>query len=196
METDKRKKGVKVYSHPVDISPINAFKGVTYFETDVSSLTALILDAESYPSWMRLTNVSEIVKKISNTEHYQYTVNKIMWPIKPRDTGGYMKGFYHPETGTVEIRFKHKPDLVPPNKKYVRIPIIIGHYSITPKPGGKVEFVFEAVTEVGGWIPTWAINFYLVNIPLGTFNSIRKIMPLEKYKGHTYDFTKDFAFVK
>ncbi len=191
----KDKKGIKVYSHPVEISTVNAFKGVMTLETDVSSLAALILDAESYTKWMRVTDVSEYVKKISETEYYRYTVNKIKWPVKPRDCSAYMKGFYYPETDAVMIRFKHKPDFVPRNKKYVRIPIIIGHYLITPKPDDTVELIFEAVVETGGWVPNWIINFYLADIPHGTFNSIQKIMPLTQYKEKKYNFTKDFEVI-
>jgi hypothetical protein len=73
---------------------------------------------------------------------------------------------------------------------------MIGYYMVKPKPNGKVEFTFESVVEMAGWIPTWIINFYIADVPIGTFESILDIMPLDKCKNHKYDFEKAFAVVK
>lgn len=189
----KEKNGALIYSRHVDISTVNAFKGIVELETDLNSLTALLLDCEYYPEWMRLTHVSEIVKKVSETEYYRYTINRLKWPLKSRDCSIYNKGFYNPDTGAVMLRFEHKPDYVPREKKYIRIPIIIGYYMITPLPNGNVKLTFEAVVDMGGWLPSWIVNFYLADVPYGTFESIQNIMPLDRYKGVSYNYTKDFS---
>ncbi len=192
----KKKKGITTWVRPVEISPVKSFKGIIEFDTSVGALTALLFDTENLPNWMRLTNAAEVIKQPSKTEVYRHTINKPMWPVRPRDCCSLMKGYYYPETGTVMLRYIHTPDLLPRNKKYIRMPVMIGYYMIKPKPNGKVEFTFESVVEMAGWIPTWIINFYIADVPIGTFESILDIMPLDKYKNHKYDFEKDFVVVK
>ncbi len=188
----KDKKGIKVWSRSVDISPIKSFKGVTEFETSVSALTALMFDTEYLTSWMELTDFAEVIKLVGKTEMYRYTINKPPWPVNPRDACSVLKGYYYPETGAVFMRVQQTPDLLPRNKKYIRIPIIMGYYKIVPKLNGKVEFTFEAIVEMGGWLPKWIINFWLAEVPHGTFRSIQGAMPLDRYKNYKYDFKKDF----
>ncbi len=193
----KDKKGIKVWARRVEISPIKSFKGVTEFETSVGALTALLLDTENYPQWMELVNIAEVLHRGSKTEVYRYTVHKLSWPLTTRDCCAFMKGYYHPETGGVVMRFIHTPDLYPRNKEYIRMPIMIGYYMVEPMPlNGKVKFTFEAIVNMGGWLPSWVINFWLAEISHGTFRSIKGALPLDRYTENEYDFTKDFSILK
>jgi hypothetical protein len=192
----KDKKGIKVWARRVEMYPIRSFKGVTEYETSVGALTALLFDTERYPEWMELTQVSKEIKLVGKTEVYRYTINRPPWPLAPRDACSVMKGYYHPDTRAVVMRFMHTPDLLPRKKEFIRIPIIIGYYMIEPKSNGKVKFTFEAVVEMGGWIPSWVINFWIAQVPHGTFRSIQGTMPLDRYTGDEFDFTKDFPILK
>jgi hypothetical protein len=192
----KDKKGIKVWARPVEMSPIKSFKGVTEFETSVGALTSLLLDTENYPQWMELVNVAEVLHRGSKTEVYRYTIHKLSWPLNTRDCCAYMKGYYHPETGAVVMRFMHTPDLCPRNKGYIRMPLMIGYYMAEPTSNGKVKFTFEAIVDMGGWLPTWVINFWLAEISNGTFRSIKGALPLDRYTGNEFDYTKDFSILK
>ncbi len=107
-----------------------------------------------------------------------------------------MKGYYYPKTGAVVVRFNNKPDLIPRVKGYIRMPIMFGYYMLEPTPNGKVKFTFEAVVEMGGWLPGWMINFWVAQVPHGTFRSVQGAMPLDRYTGNEFDYTKDFSILQ
>ena len=93
----KDKKGIKVRARRVEMSPIRSFKGVKEYESNVNAMAALLFDTEYLTSWMKLTDVAEVVKQVSKTEIYRYTVNKLPWPFRTRDTTTLMKGYYYPK---------------------------------------------------------------------------------------------------
>ncbi len=192
----KDKKGIKVWLRRVEISPIRSFKGVKEYDSNVNAMTALLLDTEYIASWMELTESAEAIRQVSKTEVYRHTVNRLPWPFRPRDCTSLTKTYYYPETGAVVVRFNNKPDLIPRIKGYIRMPIMFGYYMLEPAPDNKVQFTFEAIVEMGGWLPGWFINFWAAQVPHGTFRSVQGAMPLDRYTGNEFDFTKDFAILE
>ncbi len=146
-----------------------------------------------YASLILLCSSIAIVNRVDETSYYLYTTNKVMWPVRTRDNSVFAKWFYEPETGAVWYKLKTTPDYVPRNKKYIRVEIMTGYFKFIPKPNGKVGVVFEAIVEVGGWIPAWIINFYQAEIPYITLRRLQKKLKKDEYKGFKFDYKKKFA---
>jgi hypothetical protein len=188
----KNKKGIKAYTRPVEISPVDSFRGEIELDTDIQTLLGIFMDIPSYASLILLCTSIEVVKQVDETSQYLYTTNKVVWPVKTRDNACFSKWFYNPETGSVCLRLKTKPDFVPRNKKYIRVEIMTGYFKFTPNTNGKVDVVFEAIVEVGGWVPAWIIRFYQPEIPYITLRRLEKEVTLEKYKGFFFDYMEKF----
>ncbi len=184
------KKGIKVYARSVAISPIRSFRGVMTLDVDLHRLIAQFMDIKSYPTFMSLCYYIEELKQSTETEKYLYSTYKIIWPVKKRDSSVFTKWFYYPETGAVELKLKNKPNNVQLKEDFIRVPILMGYYKFTPKSDGKVEVVYEALADVGGWVPKWVINFYLEHIPYRSLSNIRDRLPLDKYKGPEIDLSR------
>ncbi len=188
----KDKKGIKVYTRSLDISPIDSFRGVTELKADMETVIGLFMDLDTYASLIYLCSSLDIVKKVDETSYYIYSTNKVMWPVKTRDASAFAKWFYEPETGVVWYKLKTKPDYVPRNKKLIRVEIMTGYFKFTPKPNGKIGVVFESIVEVGGWVPAWIVNFYQAEIPCITLRRLQKKAKMDKYKEFKFDYKKKF----
>ncbi len=186
----KDKKGIKVYHRKIDITPIKVFKGVAELETELTPLVAFLMDVHKFPSWIVMCDSAEVLKstgeyvdEIDQLVYCVYTVNRPPWPVKPRDNVIYAVATQDTETLTLRVKGLALPEYIPHKKGFIRCPLLMMEWKFMPLDNGNLEFTFETVVDVGGWIPDWVINVYSVYIPYMTIQNIRKQMPFEeKYK--------------
>ncbi len=188
----KDKKGIKVYLRDVDISPIKSFKGVMEIEAKPSTLAAFFLDVDMYTEYVQLCSESKELKRISESEIYFYSVNKPPWPVKPRDSIVHSKWFQDPDTFNITGESIGIPDFVPRKKGYIRVPLLMYCVRISSNNNETANLEYEAIAEVGGWIPNWVVNFCLVDTPYTTLRKVRNLLPiiLKKYKNQNISFMK------
>lgn len=182
------KDDINVYLRKTPISPIKVFKGVMELDIEFSRLVALIWDGEGYTNWLMLCSEAELLEVVSDTEAYLYTMNQPMWPVKKRDNICHRTIYQDPETLAVTVETCLAEDYIPEKKGRVRVPLLMGYGKVTPLENGKVELIYEVLCDVGGWIPAWIINYYAVNTPYTTFQNLKKMLPLDKYKDVRYSF--------
>ncbi len=187
----KNKKGIKVYVRKVVISPIFSFRGVVELETDLSTVVAFMTDVSQYTSYMQMCNHAEILQHVSITDKIFYTINRPPWPVKPRDTVALSKWTQDPDTLIVSGKCLSLPEFLPHKKEFIRCPLLLIDFRLRPLDNGNTEFTFEAIVEVGGWVPNWAVNFCLVDTPYTGIMRIRKLMPFDnKYKKQKLQWLK------
>src|ERR1700735_3327173 len=73
-ELKKDQDGIRVFSRPTDNSRFNDLKVEMTLSAKLSSLAALILDIDNYPNWSFNTEKSYVLKKISPSELYFYSL--------------------------------------------------------------------------------------------------------------------------
>jgi len=189
-ELKKEERGIKIYVRSTPLSPINAFKGIMEIKADLSAMAAFLMDIDNYPSWVQLCAETKILKQLNETDKYMYALNAIPWPVSPRDLVCYREWSQNPETLAVQVDFVSAPDYIPHKEGIVRIPLLIGYYRLTQKEEGNLEVVFESITDPGGWIPKWIVNWTLVGMPWRTFTKFQELAPFEKYQGRQFKFIK------
>jgi hypothetical protein len=187
----KNKKGIKIYVRKVSISPILSFLGVVELETDLSTVVAFMTDVSQYTSYMQMCNHAEILQHVSVTDKIFYTINRPPWPVKPRDNIALSKWAQDPDTLIVSGKCLSLPEFLPHKKEFIRCPLLLIDFSLRPLDNGNTEFTFEAIVEVGGWVPNWVVNFCLVDTPYTGIMRIRKLMPFDnKYKKQKLQWLK------
>lgn len=187
---EKEGEGIQIYLRKTSISPIKVFRGVSEFDVEFSRMVALIWDGEAYTDWLLLCNEAKLLDEVNDTEQYLYTMNQPMWPVKKRDNICHRTIFQDPETLAVTIEMCLDKDYIPEKKGRIRVPFLTGYGKMTPLENGKTELVYEVLVDVGGWVPNWIINFYQANTAYITFQNLKKLLPLEKYKDVRYGFIK------
>ncbi len=177
------KKGVKVYTRKVDITPVKSFRGEVEIKCDFDALVGLLTYDDDYPNWMYLVEKSKIIKKLNETDMIVYTVNQPIWPCKTRDAVTFKWWSQDPETLVVRARFIGLPDFIPEKKGLIRVPLLMGQYVLTPKDNGDVHIVYEALTDpVVKFVPKWAIGWTVKWCAIITLSKIRDMANLKEYK--------------
>lgn len=190
-EAEREADGIRVYVRDVPISPIKSFRGVMEIDTNLSALTAFLMDTEVAPAYVRLCERATIVGRVSDTEVYMHSLNRPGWPAAPRDSIVHCKWSQDPDTLTVTERCVGVPDYLPEQEGFVRVPLLATLLRITPKENGKLELALEAVAETGGWIPSWLVNIFVVDTPFSTLAKIRDMMPFDAYEGRPMSWLRE-----
>ncbi len=188
----KKKKGITVYTRDVDCTPMGQFLGEMEVKADFQRIVMFFNDDQYYPEWMYLMDVCKVIKKLSETEYFVYTENQPIWPCKIRDTYTLKWWEQDPKTGVATARFIGIPDFGPRRKGFVRVKLLMGQYTITPKSDGYVHVKYEALTDpdLSSWVPDWAVKFTLKWTSYLTLVKIQKMLPLDRYEGKTLSWLK------
>jgi len=178
----KDQQGVKIYTRQVQGIDFKAFKGVTTIKTSLSSLVALVMDAQASPDWMKNCSQSKLLKQVNAKECFTYSLSKAPWPVKDRDSIIHHVISQAKGTRAVTIKQVGKPDYIKENKDILRVKRIEGFWRFTPRKDGHVDVVYQALSDPGGAIPVWLVNSMLVAQPYETLLKMQKVVQREKYQ--------------
>jgi hypothetical protein len=188
----KDKKGIKIYIRPVNVTPIGSFMGEMEIKADLQRLVLFLNDDNYYPDWMYLVEKSVVLNKLNEREFFVYTENQPIWPCKVRDAYTFKWWGQDTETLVVTAKFIGAPDFGPRIKGFVRVLMLMGQYTITPKENGYIHIKYEACVDpdLSNWVPEWAVKWTLKWTSYLTLSKIRKMLPLDKYEGRTLGWLK------
>jgi ribosome-associated toxin RatA of RatAB toxin-antitoxin module len=172
-ELAKDKNGVKVSTRKIEGYTLKEFKGETIVKASSDKVLAMLKNIEGYVNWMPDCKESKALKKISETEFYQYTVTDAPWPVTDRDNVAHMK-ISEKEKGTYHIALKGSPDYIAKNSAYVRVPQLKASWKIIPQSNGGTKVVYQGLASAGGSIPDWMANMTSIDIPYFTLEKMKE----------------------
>lgn len=178
------KNGIKVYMQHADDARIKTFRGVTRFQVDsLHALSAVLNDTPNMPRWMHfISHAKEIRRSDYLNREYQF-LTSLPWPLADREAVVQLLVRQDAATKAVTVHVVNKPDLLPPNDEYVRIPQMQGRFAFSPTGNGKeVEVTYELIMDPGGYIPAWIANIVLKDIPYFTLEKLRRVVERPEYK--------------
>ena len=76
-----------------------------------------------------------------------------------------------------------KPELIPVDRKYVRVPSFESSYTLRYGLEGGVHVTFESMVDPGGSVPAWVMNYGITDMPVKTLTNMRRLVSREKYQG-------------
>jgi ribosome-associated toxin RatA of RatAB toxin-antitoxin module len=177
---EKDKNDIKIWTLKSADSGIKTFKAVVIYDASVEQLAAVLNDVEAYPEWMSEIEKSEILREVSEYEHYYYLLVDAPWPLSNRDNIVHFK--LEKEAGEVKISVEGHADYIPEKQGIVRVLHSRGVWTIMPQENGKSKLVFEYTADPGGSIPAWAINMFIVEGPFKTLSNLKEFVKREKYQ--------------
>ncbi len=181
-ELAKEKDGVRVYLRDRDDSPIKEFRAVGNVQSSMSSIVALLIDAEAAPDWYNHVKEGELLGQQDNSSHVAYTALAFPWPFTDRDMISRFSYAKDPETGIVRMEVTSLPDYRPAGDKMIRITNIEGYWLLTPISDEEVEVQYQFFADPGGSIPGWLINMFIVEDPLAAMESMREFVQKPRYQ--------------
>jgi ribosome-associated toxin RatA of RatAB toxin-antitoxin module len=163
----KSKNGIEVYTRKVKNSNLIEFRATTTLHASLLKARKIIDDVESYPVWMANLGKSRTIKKISNTERYDYFEIKVPWPFENRDMVLQVKSLF-PKNNIIHIELMNSPDYIPVKQNRVRIREAKGSWHFLSIEKNKTKVTYQLYNNPGGNIPTWVIDLLIVEGPYQT----------------------------
>jgi START domain len=190
-ELKKDQEGIKVFSKPSDNSRFNELKVEMTLPAKLSSIAALVLDIDNYPNWSFNTEKSYVLKKISPSELYFYTLIHSPWPASNRDLAVHLRLTQDETSKVLSIRAECVPNYIPPKKDIIRVPLSIEQWTVTPLPGDKARIEYELKLDPGASVPPWLINLFSTKGPYETFTHLRQQIQKDQYRSAVISFIRD-----
>lgn len=161
----KQENGIQVYTRDVDGASLDQLRVISYMNASLSSIVAVIMDANRFSEWIYSCAESKILKQIDTMDQYQYEVIDIPAPFSDRDAVIHFTLWQDKKTKVVYTHSVATPDFIPKKDGLVRLPVFDGVYQLIPLTDGKVEIIYTLQTDPGGYIPDWLVNWTIVTGP-------------------------------
>jgi hypothetical protein len=164
----KDEAGIQVYLSDVPGSEYKAYRGVVSFKADLAQLQKDILES---CRWTYECQEQKLLKQEGN-KVWSYSRYAAPWPVTPRDSIIESTMITEPD-GRFTRQLHGVPGYLPEQAGYVRVSSLEGYWSLTPKPDGMVEVVYQVHTNPGGSVPSWLSNKFVVDAPFNTLKQLR-----------------------
>ncbi len=180
---------IQVYSRKLAGSPYAAVKTVTVLENvRLTSLTALIKDAEACPAWADKCAQSTIHKRVSETEAYVYTHNAMPFPVKDRDVLAHVKWSQNPANLEVVMESVAVSGMLDKVRGRLRLTEASASWRFLPLDSNAVQITSEAHINPGSNLPGWVTNMLLVDTPFETMKAFVAEVVKPKYQNASLSF--------
>lgn len=179
------KSGIQVYTKHEDTSRIKTFRGVTRFRMDkLNVLSGVLNDTPNMPRWMHFVSKTKEIRRSDYLNREYQFLTSLPWPLADREAIVRLLIRQPPEAnGGVIIYVRSAPELLPPDKNYIRINQMDGIFSIVPTGNPQeIQVTYELIMDPGGYIPAWAANIVLKDIPHFTLERLRRIINRPEYQ--------------
>jgi hypothetical protein len=174
--------GVKIFTRDVENSKVKAIKVECQFDATLSQLVAALMDVKNSEEWLYHTSSNYIVKQVSPSDLYYYSMVEMPWPISNRDFIAHLIVSQDPVTKVVTINAPCIADMVPVKSGVVRIANSNGKWVLTPVNNGHVKVVYTLHADPGGSIPAWLTNLFVTQGPHQSFKKLKVHLQKPVYK--------------
>ena len=189
----KDKDGIQVYTRSVEGSPYREVQVVTTIQDiRLSSLAALLLDAEACPEWADKCDESYVHEQISETEFYVYSNNDMPFPVTDRDALTYVTWVQDPETLAVTMTSIATSDILPKQRGRLSLTEARTSWQFIPQADGSIDIVNASHINPGSMLPGWVTNMLLVDTPYQTMSDFIVEVRKPKYLEAEVSFIQDF----
>ncbi|MEI6124459.1 MAG: START domain-containing protein [Bacteroidota bacterium] len=185
------KDGVKVFTRSIVGSSIQEFRGEVTVKSNMASILELIDSVSMYPKWMHNCGYAVRLKKISKSSGYSYYVVKAPWPVSDRDACTFYNVTQDSVTKVVTIAIKGVKDYIPAKPDKVRVPEVEGMWQLIPMAKGVTKVVYQAHSEIGGYVPATIVNAYITETPYYNLVHLKTLVEAPNYPKTIMPYVKE-----
>jgi hypothetical protein len=183
--------GIKVYTRKIEGSNVVQFKGEATVKSNLGGILALIDSVPEYPRWMHNCGESRRIKKLSQSSGYSYYVIDAPWPVSDRDACVFYQVKQDPATKVVTISITGVKDYLPEADGRVRIPLVNASWQLIPVSRGVTKVVYQAHSEIGGYVPAAIVNAYITDTPYYNLLHLKTIVEAPAYPKIVFGYVKE-----
>ncbi|HTI60083.1 START domain-containing protein [Mucilaginibacter sp.] len=183
--------GIRIYTRDVANSKIKAIKVECELDATLSQLVAVLMDVKTSEEWLYHTSSNYIVKQVSPSEIYYYSMVVMPWPISDRDFIAHLMVSQDTATRVVTIDAPCVGDMVPKKDKVVRVTNSTGRWVLSPDGKDRVKVVYTLHADPGGSIPAWLTNMFATTGPSQSFKKLKIHLQKPAYKKIKLDYIRN-----
>ncbi|MFY9397551.1 MAG: START domain-containing protein [Desulfomonilia bacterium] len=180
-ELSKQGEGIDVYTRPVEGLDAKEFMAIGEVDAPLRVIMQVVRDIPSYPQWYGFCRDIRQLEEYNESHRLVYFVLATLWPTKDRDmvieavdVTDYEKGISKVTTRAL------KEEIVPLDKRYVRMTHMIGNITFTEKDG-KTHVVYTCQSDPAGKVPVSLSNMIAINQPYDSIVGLRKMVQKDEY---------------
>ncbi|GJM11881.1 MAG: hypothetical protein DHS20C12_02840 [Pseudohongiella sp.] len=181
-ELQREEDGIQLHTRSVDGSPYDAVRTTTRLEdVRLSSLVALIEDADACKEWADSCAESYVLERISESESLVYTHSDMPFPVQDRDVLAQVKwtqNFMSLRVEMLSFATVGKMERVDGRQRLTEAQ---AKWTFAPQADGSVLVSNEAHINPGSALPGWITNMLLTEAPFETMSSFIEEVRDPKY---------------
>jgi hypothetical protein len=140
------------------------------------------MDVKNSEDWLYHTSSNYIIKQVSPSELYYYSMVEVPWPVSNRDFIAHIKVSQDAATKVITVDAPCIPDMVPRKAGVVRVADSKGKWVLTPVGKDKVKVLYTLHADPGGSIPAWLSNMFATKGPTESFQKLKLQLQKHAYK--------------
>ncbi len=191
-ELRRDRDGIQVHTRAVAGSPYDEVRTTTRLEgVRISSLVALIEDAQACADWADRCAGSYLFERLSETESLVYTHNDMPFPVKDRDVLAHVIWTQDADTLAAQMNSTAVIGRLDEVRGRLRLTQAKARWSFVPQADGSVLVSNEAHINPGSALPGWITNILLVDAPFETMKSFVREVRKPKYAQAQLSFIQE-----
>lgn len=172
----KDKDGVRVFTQDSSFSGFKMFRGEVEVPTDLEQALKFLKDAPLATTWLHDCIESRLLESITSNHYTVYQVIKAPWPVHDRDyvLDIRVNRSESEKKAVIQVKGLDRRDLMPEQKKRVRVTELKGTWTLTETADNSVEIIYQTEANPTGKIPAWLANAFVVDQPFNTLLNLKK----------------------
>lgn len=169
--------GIQVYSIAVQDTAIVKARAKAIINAPLEKIERLVDDFAQRPQWVPYLQHSEIIEKISPSEHIEYSLFSAPWPASNRDFVYRVQRLQQRDGNRLQLSYRMQSvehEAIPLQPGLIRGEIFSSVYRLTPISAGQtsVELIYHA--DPKGWLPNWIVNIIQRAFPFRMMQKFRR----------------------
>lgn len=186
----RERDGITIHTRDVDSARVKEVRTTTRFNTSPSLLAFIIADVENRSRWFKQCESVKVIEELGPGHFIYRMMIDAPFPASDRDLVQEMKISQDPDSRIVTIILKARPDFLPQDEDYKRVPVGDGKWTISPNSGNYVDIIFTYLNDPGHGIPAGVVNLMITESPFQTMQHIKNDIESHTYT-HGFDWIVD-----
>ena len=169
----RERKEVKGYRK--EVGDRTAFRGIGIIEGAPEKLVGIIHNPKRWKFWIDDLDEGKLLEKKSNFHFVFLQEIDAMWPVKNREiVFESIVSRVGPSQILLEMKSVNHPKA--PANSNVRAKVSFTRYKIDPLEGNRMQVTFENLSDPGGRIPNFMVDWASKSFPVSIIEGLRKEM--------------------
>ena len=164
--------GVTVYEK--DVGEMVAFRGEGQVTAPIGKLLYVIEDSAHWKEWIENFDKGHLIEKKADFHKIFYQAFDSPFPASDRDIVYEARTRRDATTGKVYVDMRSVLHPKAPKTVGVRVNLKYTRYEITPLKEGRLHVVLETLSNPGGSLPDFLVNWAQRDYPVKLFQGLRK----------------------